>query len=356
MKKPLFKILKLVLIVLLVLVIIVTGFFAYLSINEFNPAAKESISITNQTNKSLKTNQSISILTWNVGYASLDAKHDFFMDGGKDVNTESSKNIQNNLAGINKELKTLNPDIAFLQEVDTDSDRSYNINELASLKKTLNNYSNAFAYNFKVPFIPYPWPPIGKVNGGITTFSKYQSNKNATRIKLPTSYKWPVRLAQLKRCLLLERIPLENSDKELVLVNLHLEAYSDYASKKAQLKVMMSLLNDEYAKGNYCVAGGDFNMSFGNVNADLYPIKEKDNYVPGKIENSDLTNDFRFANDSSIPTCRLLNEPYNPKTAQFYVIDGFIVSPNIEVNKIKTVDLQFKNSDHNPVMMQIKLK
>ena len=41
---------------------------------------------------------------------------------------------------------------------------------------------------------------------------------------------------------------------------------------------------------------------------------------------------------------------------QFYMIDGFIVSNNIKVKKIKTKQLDFKNTDHNPVVLDIRLK
>jgi endonuclease/exonuclease/phosphatase family metal-dependent hydrolase len=36
-------------------------------------------------------------------------------------------------------------------------------------------------------------------------------------------------------------------------------------------------------------------------------------------------------------------------------IDFFLISPNIEVLEIRTLDLEFENSDHLPVLMKIKL-
>ena len=50
-------------------------------------------------------------------------------------------------------------------------------------------------------------------------------------MQLPCPFSWPTRIANLKRCLLVERIPIADSDKELVLVNLHLEAYDDGEGK-----------------------------------------------------------------------------------------------------------------------------
>jgi len=36
-------------------------------------------------------------------------------------------------------------------------------------------------------------------------------------------------------------------------------------------------------------------------------------------------------------------------------IDYFIVSPNIKVLQTKTIDLNFENSDHNPVFIKLCL-
>lgn len=38
------------------------------------------------------------------------------------------------------------------------------------------------------------------------------------------------------------------------------------------------------------------------------------------------------------------------------MLDGFIVSPNIEVLSVETQSLGFRYSDHNPVVMEIGFK
>ncbi|MBR3175245.1 MAG: endonuclease, partial [Oscillospiraceae bacterium] len=71
-----------------------------------------------------------------------------------------------------------------------------------------------------------------------------------------------------------------------------------------------------------------------------------------------LPEGFRYVFDLSTPSCRLLNQPYNPadtENTQHYVIYGFIVSPNITVTAVETLDLGFENSDHNPVFMTVNL-
>lgn len=78
-------------------------------------------------------------------------------------------------------------------------------------------------------------PTIGKVESGLVTYSDYKVSE-ASRIALPESFKWPVKTCNLKRCMLETRIPIKGSDKELVLINFHLEAYDSGEGKIAQRK------------------------------------------------------------------------------------------------------------------------
>ena len=54
-----------------------------------------------------------------------------------------------------------------------------------------------------------------------------------------------------------------------------------------------------------------------------------------------------------------MNQPYDPSDAantQYYVIDGFILSPNVRLRSVETLDLGFARSDHNPVLLRVKLE
>ena len=219
-------------------------------------------------------------------------------------------------------------------------------------------YINTYACNFKAGFIPLPlYNPFGRVEGGITSFSKYQVT-DAKRIQLPIPFSWPMSLLNLKRCLLINRTPIEGSSKELVMINLHLEAYDDGEGKAKQLKQLMDIMEEEYAKGNYVIAGGDFNQTFSNSNVDLKKYPKMNDWVCPIINVKDYPH-FTFSMDDTVPTCRSLYKTYvnNDHTNfQYYMLDGFITSNNITVNTVKTLDLDFKNTDHNPVVMTINLK
>lgn len=83
-------------------------------------------------------------------------------------------------------------------------------------------------------------------------------------------------------------------------------------------------------------------------------IKPTSQWVPGYLDA--LPEGWDYLYDDTTPTCRLLNQPYDPESdlTQYYVIDGFIVSPNLQVLSVETLDESFTYSDHNPVLLQVK--
>ena len=347
------KFLKALLIVILVLVIAVAGLLGWLTATEFRPGPVEKLSLrTDDASGTLETAQTLEILSWNVGYAGLGAESDFFMDGGKNSRSADKATVERYLQGIEKTIQGY--DLVLLQEVDTDSSRSYGIDQAAALQSG----DSVHALNYSCPFVPIPLPPIGKVNSGLLTISQADISE-ASRISLPCPFSWPLRIANLKRCLLVSRIGVEGTDRELVLVNLHLEAYDDGEGKLAQTQQLRAFLQEEYEKGNWVIAGGDFNQVFPG-SLEVYPNTHPELWAVGALDESALPGqDWQFACDSAHPSCRLLNQPYDPAdmvNTQYYVIDGFIVSPNVHLSLVETLDLGFENSDHNPVHLTVTLE
>jgi len=330
----------------------------WLSSREYKPADREPVPVATSLSLKPARFQPIELYIWNIGYASLGAKEDFFMDGGKGVRPVDAKSVEENLRAIQTFFAGVAPDIIFLQEIDVNSKRSYEINQVEYLSQAWKG-SSAFALNFKCPFVPVPFPDfIGKVESGLLILNSY-STSSAERISLPSPFSWPERIAQLKRCLLVQRVPIQdNGGAELVLVNLHLEAYdSGGAGRIAQTRVLAEFLKAEYAKGNYCVAGGDFNQVFPALK-DVFPIQQNEFFTPGIVDDSLFGEGWILAADPSAPSCRSLDKPYsgNRENFQFYIIDGFILSPNVKLIAVQTLDLDFQNSDHNPVKLTFSLE
>lgn len=350
------KLLKFVLGIVVVILAIVGAGVGYLTAVEYRPEDVETLEVIGNASKKLSIKDKLSILTFNVGYGCNDKDSDFFMDGGKKVLGESKEVVEKNMKGIQSIIEEQNTDVVFLQEIDKKSKRAYKVPEIEYVKESFEEKGNlVYSRNYDCKYVPYPWPTTGLVNSGAVTLNSFEVIE-ASRYNLPTSYKWPIRVCQLKRGLLVERVPLDDSDKEVILVNLHLEAYDTAEGKTAQTKVLVDLLKSEYKKGNYVIAGGDFNQSLPDAGIlDKYPIIDDSYYVAEEMDSSILPDTWQWAADTSKPSARLLNMPFdaNNKNTQYYVIDGFILSPNVKLETIQTIDEKFAYSDHNPVRMEI---
>lgn len=354
--KTLKKILKALLVIVIVLLVLVGGLLTWLTIVEYKPGDTESVQVETVGGQavSLSAGDSVKLVAWNIGYGALGDNADFFMDGGKMVYTGDEARVRANMDAMVGEIKAQNPDILLLQEIDLDSSRSRHIDETYYFDVL--GYNNmAFANNFKVEFFPIPIPPYGHIDSGIATYSSYTTT-SATRVQLPCPFTWPIRTFNLKRCLLITRIPVEGG-KELVIVNLHLEAYDDGEGKAAQAQVLMDILNEETAKGNYVIAGGDFNQTFSNIE-NKFPVFPEQ-WQAADMDVSPYESDWQFLMSPETASSRSLYTPLagnDPDSLQYYIIDGFIVSNNIRVDSYEILDLGFVSSDHNPQVLNITLE
>ena len=341
-------------------VLCVALLFLFLTIVEYRPKPVEDVPFTSN-NEMLSKNKPYSIMSWNLGFAGLGKDEDFFMDGGKKSKPDSKKVVENYFAGIKKTIGSYESDILFVQEIDVKSARTYKINQVEAMKN-FTGKGGAFAYNYNCIFVPIPFPPMGRIQSGVAIYTNFETT-SAQRRALPVPFTWPTRVANLKRCILVTRIPVyENggaTGQELVLADFHLEAYDSGEGKIAQTKALKDFIDSEYAKGNYVIAGGDFNQKF--PGSEAYPVISPDGWIPGQLDASLVEGGWQFVYDDSKPTCRSLEAPYNDENAaahnwQYYVIDGFIISPNIEKLSVNVIDEDFENSDHNPVYMNFILK
>ncbi|MGN1024552.1 MAG: endonuclease/exonuclease/phosphatase family protein [Lachnospiraceae bacterium] len=341
------------------------GALALFSAAEYRPKKTEALprkKTGTGVGRTLRVGDELSLLTWNIGFGCFDAGADFFHDGGKKVNPASHAQVEKNIRSIGDVLVGTRPDVVFIQEVDQRSARSHGVDEYGKLcnrmAEAAGTVFSALAWNFKVLFVPYPIPPIGHVESGIATMTSL-TPKSETRVSLPCPFPWPVRTCNLKRCLLITRIPLAESSRELVLVNLHLEAYDSGEGKAAQTRALREVLFAEAARGNYVIAGGDFNQSFSAADESRYPLRNPSLWRAGKLDVEAFLPEFCLVEDPSVPSCRSLDRPYrgaDPKNFQYYLIDGYLVSRNVEILSVETKDLHFAASDHNPVQLTCRLR
>ncbi|MCU0454959.1 MAG: hypothetical protein MUE74_01555 [Bacteroidales bacterium] len=357
--KKLKKILQIILIVFALLIVGFIGLILYAMASDYKPDNKEQIARPDNP-AVLKDSLVLNLLTWNIGYAGLDKDMDFFKDGGTKVITPEDKYLAN-FSGIEDFLvRNDTVDFILLQEIDRDSKRSYRIDQYQKMSEKLSGHHPLFAKNYDVFFVPVPPSrPMGKVISGIATFSKY-APVSSTRYSLPGDFGFPTQLFYLDRCFMDIRYSIENG-KELVLINTHNEAFDEGGViRNAQMESLKRFVLNEYNSGNYVIVGGDWNQ----YPPDFKPDFSQNLSFTGKIGNFELTGiesgympgEWEWIYDPLTPTVRTLTAPYDPAVTPTSVCDIFLTSPNIESVSVRCINLDFTNSDHNPVIIKVKLR
>ncbi|MEI5909589.1 endonuclease/exonuclease/phosphatase family protein [Bacillus spongiae] len=331
-------------------------FLAYVTITEEVPEDVIKLEIENNNQTELKQGVPFSTTIFNIGYGGLDKDQDFFMDGGKGSGASSKEQVLTNIDNMQHFLKKTDSDFILIQEIDVKSKRSFNTNEVDIFTDSLEGYGSTFASNYNTPWVPVPiLKPMGHANSGMSSFSKYKIEKS-TRYQLPGREKWPVQLFELDRAIVEMKIPVDNG-KYLRMVNVHLSAYDEGGKIRAQqVAFLKEYMNEHYNNGDYVVLGGDWNQLLSDVQlTDPKFMKEWPEWLVQLPE--DFTEGgFQWAVDSTVWTVRDDVKPYVEGENFVTIIDGFLVSPNIEIVDVKGHDLEFENSDHNPVSTTLKLK
>ena len=339
--------------ILLAAVLLFAGFIIYSQITFYNPP-QELVLNENSEFDTIRCDSTFSIMSWNIGYAGLGDNMDFFYDGGKKVRDTYERTVIN-LDSINQFLKrNSSRTFILIQEVDLDSKRSYFLNEMDTIVSHT-DFHFAFAPNYLVGFVPIPPnSPMGKVNSGVMSLSKYFP-EISKRYGYPGMFGWPVRLFNLRRCMLVNRYPTSNG-KEFVLINTHMSAFDDGSLKKQEIQYLKDYVLDEFAAGNYVVVGGDWNQSPPDFPLTRFGENyQSESFLLTNIAAGFMPGDWKWVFDSTKPTNRYLNESYIPGKTFSSLIDLFLVSPNVEVVKSDTFGLNFRNSDHNPILMDFRL-
>ena len=316
------KVIKVILIILLAAVLIVGGYVAYVMIDYHRIEDNQALQINDATSDAALVDTEYKVISYNIGFAAY------------------------------------TPDFILIEEVDKNATRSYHYDEEAALRNMLEGYDSTFTVNFDSPYLFYPLSkPHGKSYAGMLTLSRFNIESGLRR-SLPIEDGF-MKFVDLDRCYSVSRVSVSN-DKELVLYTLHLSAYtSDGTIATEQLTMLINDMQAEYEKGNYCIAGGDFNKDLRVDSGKIFGIDGAD-YTwaqpvdPTLFDGTNLSMVAPFNEEKPVPSCRNADGPYNDK--QFVLtVDGFIVSDNVTVSGSDVYDLGFKYSDHNPVYMTFKL-
>ncbi len=346
--------------IVLIVVLAAIGYFAYIMIDysriednyKLTPSGSASYTSVNKSS-------TYTVVTQNLGFGAYVQDYTFFMDGGKESWARSKESVIDCIGDGCDTVKSFDPDFVFFQEVDFDSTRSYHVDESKLVADRFENYAFTAAVNYHSSFLLYPFTkPHGSSNSEIMTLSRY-SISSGVRRSLPISKSFS-KFLDLDRCYSKSRIAAEGG-KELVLYNVHLSAYGGSDTiRSAQMTMLFNDMKEEYEQGNYCVCGGDFNHDFTGTSTQDLNGGDSVSFgwaqpFPEDLLPSCLIRCTNYAGDKLYPTCRNCDVPY--KEGNFTIIvDGFLVSENVECVSVTNHYTAFTYSDHCPVVMEFKLK
>ncbi|MCP3927915.1 MAG: endonuclease/exonuclease/phosphatase family protein [Bacteroidetes bacterium] len=359
--KSFFKILA-ILIVLFILYFVVV--LIHGTATDYQPEGATTLKTYQNSDQTVIEDSILQFVIWNVGYGGLGAESDFFYDdggfftSGDNMIRTPKPFVEKNIEGALNFIKSTPADFYLFQEVDFDSKRSYYINQFEKYGELLPNYASTLALNYNSKRVPIPvleaWKAYGKVYSGLGTYSRFQPT-SLERHQLPGEYSWPTKIFQLDRCIAIQKYKVANG-KELVVMNIHHSAYDKGGLlKKQQMTFMKELVLAAYNAGNYVVVGGDWNQCPAYFEYDTFMPGKSQGYSQINIEADYLPSDWRWVYDPNTPTNRKIKDPYQKDETFVTVIDFFLISPNVKVKGVKTINQDFQFSDHQPVWMEVEL-
>ncbi len=359
-KKPAWKtILRVILILLLVVILAAAAYVAYVFIDYHRIEDRTQLDVvpSGMAQAGAKTGVEYQIVTYNVGFGAYTPDYTFFMDGGASSWAASKDSVIDTINGAAGVIAELNPEIVLFEEVDLDATRSYHVDQSALFRAALPGYDSVVAVDYDSPFLFYPFTqPHGKSLSALMTCSQFAITSSLRR-SLPISSGFS-KLLDLDRCYSVSRIPVENG-KELVVYAIHMSAYGNSDEvREGQMTMLKEDMAAEVEAGNYVICGGDFNHNLlaaeeaADTQSWAYPYPRT--YLPeGMSFCIDALSEAE--QQALVPTTRNTDIPYDPEKSLCLVIDGFIISDNVEQISYSTVDTGFLYSDHNPVQLTFRL-
>ena len=364
MNKKLKLILKITLEVIIVLFVIVGSYFAYVFISYHRIEDNFKLEATgNANNTEFSKDEIYTAMTYNLGYGAYSQDYTFFMDGGKEVSARSLEEAQGNIKSAVEIIKNESPDLIALQEIDLDAKRTYYDDQSILIENEFPNYQVVEAINYDSSFLFYPiLDPIGNSISEIMTLSNRNIN-NPVRRSLPISDKGLDKFFDLDRCYTFSEIQV-NDGKKIYFYNLHLSAYGAESDVKYnQVKMLLSDMQKHYDDGHYVIACGDFNTDILGNSVEKYNGTTTELGWAQPFPTELLSDNFEllttYDEGCEFPTTRANDIPFDPNNpeASFRVlIDGFIVSDNIDVISQKVINTEYNYSDHLPVVLKFGFK
>jgi len=325
------------LIVLILIFFLVIGYMSY-----GNQLKSGSQPYKNVTFKDLDDSK-IKVMSWNVSF--------FFGPGSEGLKYEHAEKNEYEkkiMSAINL-IKSVNPDILLIQEIDFKSYKSSYMNQVEILAQEL-GYNYAYARTWKINYLPYPKGRLKNhfkdIDSGGAIFTKFPMTKNYVHLlERPKDFIlklfYPHRYAQC--------VTLKIGDSEYQIINTHLEAFK----KKNREKQAKELKEIALSQSSLLLIGGDFNTTPKNA-------KNKTTFKDFDFDSYEGDSTYNLFTDFLRDT--LKDEDYENDELKYFTFSSELRERKLDYifirkqsESLKFEVLASNSSDHLPILCEIKI-
>lgn len=241
-------------------------------------------------------------------------------------------------------LKAVEPDIVALQEVDIQSQRSFEVDQVTALSQALTYSQRAVAINWDKRYVPFPfWPPaahFGSMLSGQAVLSRLPIVRHK-RLVLDQVATNPFYYNALYLDRLAQVAEVAVGDRRLIVINVHLEAFDGTTREKQT--VFIRQMAERYAQDYPVLVLGDFNSALNREQeGDLKTIKTM--MASSMLVPATPPEQFDHAAAWTFPA----------DTPQYKLDYIFYTPATIEMLAVKVLTAAQQASDHLPLMMQLR--
>lgn len=333
----------------MVVAVVILGGYACASYQATGAPASPSsdLNVRPSSTRAWTGGDTLSLATWNLGYAGLGRGSDFFADGGESWLPPSRGAVVESRDQIVDWLAASDADVILNQETARASAVNWWVEVKERVDAALPEHGRAFYADFRTRLLP---PPL-RIRNGMATYA---------RTGLTGAELWPLPSdgdpydGALRRRYAALASRIEGPGGCWTIVNVHTAAFDEGAAlRRRQIAALMTLAMAEQAAGRRVVIGGDWNLRLVPTN---FPhiTEQKDLFWVHDFPADLLPDGWRIAADARTPTVRTNERPYRAGENYTAVIDGFILGPGVEAVAVEGVDLGFVPSDHQPVRLTVR--
>ena len=333
--------------------------------------------VNKNKNNTVMLDTTLDCITYNMSYGIMDPDFTYFRAENKMANGNSTKGGSSRATSKERVIinangsaelvgKGVNSSVDFIlfQNIDVDSTRSYYVDQKTILAESLSTMAGVFAEAGKSNYVFSPISsPLGRTDSRMATFSnKYIGHR--IRYSLPSNSEFMSKYGTNDNCVILTRVRTA-SNKMLSIINVNVDIYENEDIRQKDLEAILRIMDFEHnTMGNYCLVGGTFGFLLNGTSGAFLNNMQSPAWgkqLPESFNESVLKNiGFRITSDEialdqGIGTVRDMSVAYNKGGSYEAIVDGFIVSKDISVEKTAVIDNGYLYSSHNPVKITFRL-